>query len=148
MVPFLIRWPGKISPGKDDLLLSIPDIMPTLLELIGLEENIPSEIEGNSYSEIFLGGEMKRPDSALYLCNSPEKVDGGDRGLRTHNYTFVIKNIKNEDKRSIILHDNKNDPYQLKNIANEKPQLIVDLREKLMKRLKEINDPWLNEIDK
>jgi arylsulfatase A-like enzyme len=36
-VPFIIRWTGTLAPRTDDLLLSTPDIHPTLLELMGLE---------------------------------------------------------------------------------------------------------------
>jgi len=34
-IPFLIRWSGKIKPKFDDLQLSIPDIYPTLLTMMG-----------------------------------------------------------------------------------------------------------------
>ena len=67
LVPFIIRWPGGISPGRDDLLFSAPDIMPTLLGLMGLTESIPSAAEGSNYSQAFLGYPCDRPASAFYF---------------------------------------------------------------------------------
>ncbi len=141
LVPFIIRWPGKIPATKDNLLLSIPDIMPTLLELIGFEDVIPKNIDGKSYAPIFLGKDQKRPDFALYLKMSIGNYKGGRRGLRTNKYTFVIEKGESGEKREYRLYDNENDPYQLENIADKKPDLVNNLRERLNKRLKEIDDP-------
>ncbi len=66
-VPFLIRWPGKIAPRHDDLLLSTPDIYPTLLDLLGLDDKIPHEVEGTSRAPLLLTGQGERPASQLYL---------------------------------------------------------------------------------
>ena len=35
-IPFLLRYPGKVAPQTDDLLLTPVDIMPSLLGLMGL----------------------------------------------------------------------------------------------------------------
>lgn len=45
-IPFLVRYPGRVPHRVDDLLLSTPDIMPTLLGLAGLGERIPASVEG------------------------------------------------------------------------------------------------------
>ena len=44
-IPFLVRYPGRVPHRVDDLLLSTPDIMPTLLGLAGLGERIPVRVE-------------------------------------------------------------------------------------------------------
>ena len=44
-IPFLIRYPGKLEPGVKDLILSTPDIMPTVLGLSGLSNEIPDSLE-------------------------------------------------------------------------------------------------------
>ena len=52
-VPFLVRFPDKIKPRVDDLMLSSPDIMPTLLGLAGLADSIPAEVQGRNYAPLF-----------------------------------------------------------------------------------------------
>lgn len=52
-VPFLVRFPNKIKPRVDDLMLSSPDIMPTLLGLAGLADSIPAEVQGRNYAPLF-----------------------------------------------------------------------------------------------
>lgn len=56
-IPFLVRFPGKIQPRVDDLLLSAPDIMPTVLGLCGLGDSIPAEVQGRNFAPL---SSMKR----------------------------------------------------------------------------------------
>jgi N-acetylglucosamine-6-sulfatase/uncharacterized sulfatase len=66
-IPLLIRWPGRIAPGRDDLLISVADMYPTILELLGLEKHVAPDLEGTSYAPILLGEEQARPTSQLYV---------------------------------------------------------------------------------
>ena len=151
-IPFLIRWTGKILPRYDDLLLSVPDVYPTLLELMGLSGEIPEDIEGTSYAEAILGKVTERPSSQLYFIvrrssskNTSEfyDVELGDRGIRTHQYTLVIDKYA-KDSSNVWLWDRKSDPYQMRNIAEERPELLETLIEKELKPwLIKTNDPWL-----
>ena len=145
-IPFIIRWPKKFRSGTNDLLLSVPDLMPTLLSLMGLEKHIPVDVEGRNYAEVFTGNSKEKPEFALYLNleSGYEDPGGGMRGLRTDHYTFVIQKNKQGGTANYLLYDNRNDPFQLKNIATEHPDLIVELEGKLWPELKRIKDPWTN----
>ncbi len=142
-IPFLIRWKGKIKARKDDLLLSAPDIYPTIMGLMGFNKEIPKTVEGTSYADIFRGKEGERPSSQLYLKIPFDKVDMGKRGVRTHRYTLCIE--KREEKEdTIILYDNKKDKFQLENIAAKQPETVKKLiEEELQPWLKKTKDPWL-----
>jgi arylsulfatase A-like enzyme len=141
LIPFIIRWPGHITPGRDDLLLSVPDIMPSLLSLMGLGAHIPSEVEGNGYAGAFLGETIARPEAALYLRVPPAAPQLGARGLRTHRYTFAIEHTEGQVHQ--YLYDNQADPYQLHNIASECPEVVKVLTRRLQSRLKETRDPFV-----
>ena len=52
-VPFLIRWPGRIPARPDDLLLSVPDIYPTVLELLNLADPFLLQNIAAEHPEIF-----------------------------------------------------------------------------------------------
>ena len=81
-IPFLVRFPDKIQPRVDDLLLSAPDIMPTVLGLCGLGDSIPAEVQGRNFAPLFFDekAEIVRPTGALYIHKSnallPRVIDG------------------------------------------------------------------------
>ena len=141
-VPFLIRWPGKIKPRRDDLLISTPDIYPTLLDLMGYAKDTPKQVDGVSRAYILLTGRGKRPTSQLYMWVPVGKPAWGRRGIRTHRYTLMISKAEGKSTE-YTLHDNSNDPYQLNNIAAEKPDVVKELTGEIEKRLRRNNDPWL-----
>lgn len=144
LVPFIIRWPGRIAPGRDDLLLSVPDIMPSLLSLMGQEGGMPDDVEGNDYSKALRGQECQRPDSALYLFGDPAQSERGNRGLRTHDYTFAVQRWEGAEE-ALYLFDNRSDPYQLRNIAASRSDIVNELQGKLAKWLTQTDDPWIAE---
>lgn len=142
-VPFIARWPDKIKPGKNDLHLSVPDIMPTLLGLMQAQENIPEDIEGYDYSKTFRAIPEEKPEFALYINSSFTSALGGMRGLRSDRYTFVIQRNNSGETTNTILFDNNNDPFQMKNIASEYPSLVDKFEHQIFEKLADINDPWV-----
>lgn len=154
-VPFLVRYPEKVKPRVDDLMLSSPDIMPTLLGLCGLGDLIPVEVQGRNFAPLFFDEEadIVRPTGALYIQNlDGEKDENGlvmsyfpsSRGIKTHRYTmalYIDRNTK-QLKKSLLFDDEK-DPYQLNNLSlNENKELVKQLCSEMGTMLREIDDPW------
>lgn len=154
-VPFIVRYPERLKPRVDDLLLSSPDIMPTLLGLSGLGNKIPKSVEGTDYSSIFLSAKksIKRPQAALYLRNTDGKKDSNGkviqyfadtRGIKTAQYTLSFTIDKKTGKlKSTLFFDDVKDPYQLNNlkIDNHK-EVVKELCRQMVPLLKNANDPW------
>jgi arylsulfatase A-like enzyme len=140
-IPFIMRWPKKINPGNNDLHLSVPDVMPTLLSMMGMEQKIPADVEGENLKEVILGNSTEKPEFTLYFDCSPEHPEGGYRGLRNDRYTFAILRDWKGEQLKYSLYDNMNDPYQLTNIADENPDLVQKFKSQLFEKLAEINDP-------
>jgi N-acetylglucosamine-6-sulfatase/uncharacterized sulfatase len=137
-IPFMIRWPKVISPRHDSLLLSVPDIMPTTLSLMGLGARIPRVVQGSDYSTLVRGGEQTRPTSALYF----KSEQGEERGVRTTRYTLAIR-VRGGERDEVRLFDNEADPFQMNNLANSTPKLVHKLmREELEPWLRRTGDPW------
>ncbi len=141
-IPFIVRWPDRIKARRDDLLFSGLDIYPTLLGLMGFESDIPHDTDGISYTDLMLTGRSERPKWQWYMWTPYGSRDTGKRGIRNPQYTFVINKLPGRENE-IFLHDNQNDPYQLKNIAAENPDLVRQLTKELNTILKKYNDPWL-----
>ena len=146
LVPFLLRWPQlkDSANSKCSVPIDAPDIMPTLLGLCGLP--IPDSVEGRDWSPIILGNELPTGEEATFLNMSAEFTElrrngmKAYRGLRTDRYTYV-RNLDGP----WLLYDNKNDPYQMKNLVNtpENADLQEHLQSQLVARLDGIGDEFL-----
>lgn len=155
-VPMLVRLPGKIAPGIDtELIMSSPDIMPTILGITGLADSIPAEVEGRDYSGRFLGTSNITPlrKGALYIKNSDGNRDSlgnvisyfpVSRGIKTDRYTLALTIDKKTGKlKSSLLFDDVADPYQMNNLSLEEHKDIVsELCAEMVPLLKEADDPW------
>ncbi len=141
-VPFLVRWPGRI-PAKSvsDVLLGTPDIMPTMLSMMGLP--VPRAVEGTDLSRHVLGQGGSGPEVAHMqgMGTTAAWQDGTEwRGLRDHEYTYAIYR---RDGSELLFH-NRRDPYQLRNLASEKSAATTlrDYRERSERWRKERNDTF------
>jgi len=54
-VPGMIKWPGKIAPGKSNEMVSIHDILPTLARIIGAKLPTDRFYDGVDQSDFLLG---------------------------------------------------------------------------------------------
>ncbi len=142
LVPFLLRAPGRAVPRWDDLLLSTPDLCPTLLGLAGLTEQIPAGVQGVDLSEVLCTGQGPRPAEALYFAGDPFAPDSA-RGLRTHRYTYVVRGL-GDGPGERLLFDSQADPYQMTNIADREPTVMAELHARIVARLAAIGDPWVS----
>ncbi|KKK65386.1 hypothetical protein LCGC14_2974650, partial [marine sediment metagenome] len=89
-IPFIIRYPGVVKTGRDDLLFNTVDVMPSLLSLMGL--GIPKAVEGRDFAGILRGGKGGRPTSMkmegprikpMRFKTRVERLRLGWRALRT-----------------------------------------------------------------
>ena len=156
--PFLVRYPQKVKPRVDNLILSSPDIMPTLLGLAGLAGSIPAEVQGRNYAPLFLDEKaaVTRPSGALYIQNLDGEKDADGlvrsyfpsaRGFKSARYTLALY-IDRQDHRLVksLLFDDEQDPYQLHNLPlQQNAEIVKGLCTEMGKVLKEIDDPWYQE---
>lgn len=156
-VPFIVRYPGHIRPRLDNLMLSSPDIMPTMLGLANLQNDIPQTVQGTNLADFMYEAETSttRPTSALYIRNVDGEKDANgkvisyfpvSRGLKTHHYTLALFIDRDKKLKSTLLFDDLKDPYQLNNLSfSEHPEIVKELLTEMGKKLKDIDDPWYKE---
>ncbi len=138
-IPFLIKWGDRLQHRVENRIVSVPDVMPTLLGLVGLDEKIPNEVQGKDFSELVLDphSNHKKPKAALIM--------GYDyRGLYTGKYTFVVT-AKKDVIENTFLYDNEKDPYQLNRINPREIDEKIEkkLKDQLVNLLKETRDIWV-----
>ena len=143
-IPMMISWPEKIAPRRDStLMIAFADLYPSLLSLMGFKEQIPAEVQTFDLSASILSLEKAQEVVQPYYYLLPENLMTGYRGLLTKKYTFVL-HATNGRTDEWILFDREQDPFQLNNIAPDRPALIKQFTSQLKDWLKKTNDPFMN----
>jgi arylsulfatase A-like enzyme len=141
-IPLMIKWGDWIKPHVEDLIVSVPDIMPTVLGLSGMADLIPGEVQGKNYSSL-----LTRPDSDL--VEEPEAalfLNLHARGVYTGKYMFVVEEKGNVFSQA-FLYDNEADPDQMNRISLDQidKNLLTSLKSELYSLLTETEDNWITE---
>lgn len=118
------------------------DLYATLLDMLGLDGEIPGDVDSVSRAGIFLNNQGERPRSQWYMHVPYGEPQYGRRGVRTHSHTLMVQKSKDEPTE-IMLHDNIKDPYQLENVARQNPEMVKNLTAEMETWLKKYDDPWL-----
>jgi arylsulfatase A-like enzyme len=142
-VPTIWRIPGKEKKtGKTDALHSTVDLMPTILDLAGIE--IPDCVQGVSQADVLLGKEVKKRESvyaehdALWAFPAEDQAERV-RYVRTESHMLAYYVTSDFG----MLYDTENDPGQQRNLFYDHEH--ADVANKLMALLlKETAqaDPW------
>ena len=170
-VPFIVRWPGKIEPGRTDALISFVDFVPTIIELAGGKVNkfldgksiLPIlEEDKKSHHEYVYGvghrqgtiGRYINPQRSIsdgryhyiFNFNSLERVKREKAAGREVNY-FVERGAKIHPHRpEEEMYDIQHDPHEMNNIADLPKYASIQrkMKNELFKWMKSQND-YLNE---
>lgn len=121
-VPFLLRAPGLAAARRSDLV-SVVDLSPTLLSLVGLPGSGPL-FERASGLDLLSTDFEPRP---LLAQTSDRKEQFGEEviALTTPRWKYLDLGTEGEE-----LYDLENDPHELVNLATERPEILLELRAK------------------
>jgi arylsulfatase A-like enzyme len=118
-VPFLVCWPGKITPGTSDFLGYFPDVFPTIAEAVGAP--VPAAVNGLSFLPTLLGekaaGRPQTADRFLYWEHR------GAVAIRQDQWRAV----KPDAKATWELYDVVTDTAESKNLAAQHPEKLRQL---------------------
>lgn len=128
-IPFIARWPGKISAGKVTGHISAQfDLMATLAEITGAKA---PENDGISFLPTLLGNNKhQKPLEYLYF-EFPEK--GGQVAIRMGKWKAVKSNMKKDKNSPWELFNLEKDEKETTDMAGQHPELIKRF-EIIMKR--------------
>ncbi|MCM8732452.1 sulfatase [Hephaestia sp. GCM10023244] len=146
-IPLLIRYPRLLGKAgkKISTPINIPDLMPTLLGLAGID--IPVGIQGIDFSNLLVAGQRPGGPKSAFINNPVSNFQllerGFDeyRGVVTERYTYV----RAVEGRPWLLYDNLNDPYQKHNLVNtpEGKALLPELDAEVAMWLHRLDDDFL-----
>jgi arylsulfatase A-like enzyme len=159
-VPLIIRHPQLKKGIRIDKLVQLVDVMPTILDFLGIEKGIP-EMEGRSLVNVIEG--KGNPDEYVYAeCISGESQKEGainlQRMVRTSSWKLissiwiVVKKGINKSQPKTIkmpngaiisfpgkdeyeLYDLKKDPKEMGNLINQEDKKIKEIENELLNKL-------------
>lgn len=130
-VPFYIKWPRKIGPGKSDQLAQSTDIMPTLLSLCGIKYDPVKAFDGKDLSRVIYG-KGKESDRLIFSRQGNRPIENCNSSVRNDRYRLVLT------RRDTLLYDLKEDPSQKKDIFSEESDVANKLLAELVRHNSEL----------
>ena len=122
-VPCFIRWPaGRLKGGRDiERLTAHVDLLPTLIELCGLNKPQDLEFDGDSLVRLLTGHDRNWPDRTL--ITDSQRIEHPEKWRKSAVMTDRWRLINGKE-----LYDMKADPGQKNNIADANTQVVEKLR--------------------
>ena len=143
-IPAIFHWPAGIpvqgTPNASAKLFSLVDLFPTTLDLAGV--GVPVRSQGTSFAAHLRGEECSGPEAVLLeMVNNPRWnlrfLDW--RGLVTRRYKYAFCETGREE-----LFDLEVDPYELNNLASERPDLRESMQTLLLQLISESREPYFD----
>lgn len=172
-VAFMVRWPGKVKPGRTDALASFTDFVPTAIELAG--GKVPAGLDGRSLLPVLEGRSKSHHEYVygvthnqgiqnrhvfpqrsvhdgryhyIFNFNSTERIERDRAAGKTVDYFLERGAKKHKSQSEEELYDTQNDPHEMHNRAADPAMAAVKarLRRELFRWMKAQND-YLSESD-
>jgi len=130
--PFIVRWPGSVPAGIVDSTTAITgvDILPTFLELAGLQLPEKYISDGESIVDAIKGENFKRKKAIFWQWRFARGKDGSNwpaAGIQKDNWKLLV----NEESGRSELYDLSTDWGEQKNIIEEFPEKARSLEKKI-----------------
>jgi arylsulfatase A-like enzyme len=117
-VPLVMRWKDHLPAGKTfPRMVRQPDILPTVLDMLGSPPNRGREIDGRSFRPLFERGGWKPKPAFLSAGGYLSQAE--IQGVRTEGWKYSFGPYNDELPEE--LYGLREDPGELENLAPEKP---------------------------
>lgn len=133
-VPFVLSWPGKVTPGESDALLSHVDFHASFAFLIGLELSEEEAPDSFNVMDALLGRSDKGRDEIVLEGRRHTAI------LRQQDWTYIPPHegpAVNENTHTELgnspdpqLYDLSSDIGQIRNLARENPEQCLSMEKR------------------
>ncbi|MFO0905148.1 MAG: sulfatase [Pirellulales bacterium] len=131
--PIMIRWPGRIEPQMSPHLASSLDLAPTLLKAVGIAP--PADLPGLNLLDAQAVAARKHVTGECFTHNAVD-IQRPAASLRWRwivrdDWKLIVPNPTNEPDGVVELYHLSEDPHETKNLADQSPDRVADLRRQL-----------------
>ncbi len=136
--PFVVRWPGKITPGKTSGHVSAQyDLMATLAEITGQKL---TNTDGISFLPTLLGqSEKQRQHEYLYWEFSS---GGGQYAVRMGDWKGVRVGVSRNPDAGWQIFNLSTDPAETTDVAAQHPELVGKCKQIVSQRTPSQKEEW------
>ena len=134
--------PDCCRPGCATDLFSPVDMAPTTLGLAGVP--VPEHMQGTDFSPACRGEDFDGPREVLLEMVGAPRVhfDYADwRGLATDRWKYAFYETGHE-----LLFDLWEDPYEMRSLVQSHPDVVRDMRTRLLELLEATREPYFDVI--
>jgi arylsulfatase len=122
LTPLLVRWTGKVKAGStSNLPCYFPDLMPTLMDLVGAADRVPKGIDGVSIAPTLLGQPEKQKKPAHLFWEFTGY--GGQQAVRLGDWKGVRQNMQKGNLK-VELYNLRDDPGEKNDVADKHPDIV------------------------
>jgi len=130
-VPGIIEWPGRIEPRVTDLPASTMDIMPTLVDLLGLPDDAQLAVhDGESIAALFDGNAPARKRLIPFTSKGSAFIEGN----------YKLLGLGRGKKQVWTLYDLEKDPGETNDISAEHPDRFERMKAEAEAILRSVDD--------
>ncbi|EMI57466.1 sulfatase-like hydrolase/transferase [Rhodopirellula sallentina] len=131
-VPFLVRWPGVIPPGRIDRtsVITAVDLLPTFLHVAGVELPANYTPDGENVFNAFRGTPITRTRPIFWEWRGPasQEYTWPSLGVRDGRWKLVL----NPDLEKVELYDVSSDWSESHDVSRLHPEVADQLTQKIM----------------
>ncbi|WP_339904937.1 arylsulfatase [uncultured Cyclobacterium sp.] len=145
-VPFFIRWPNVFNKGEEvDVMLNHYDILPTFAEIANIDISDITDLDGKSFYSNLINDSIPSEDRFRFFHGgrwplNPNNISGQEgtecwvgteETSNPDNSKYKKFAVRNERYRFVNnseLYDLSQDPGETRNIVEEQPELIAEMR--------------------
>ena len=130
--PMVVRAPGRLSPGRSQVPVQHVDVLPTVLDLAGVEVK-DHRAEGESVARV-----VERGGPPRFIMTEHLRLEWGiaQRGGILDRWKLV----HHIEADTFALYDIAADPGETKDLAREQPERVKALKAALSDRLRGLKD--------
>ncbi len=126
-VPFIIRWPKMIKPGKSDALVNQIDFIASFADYLNIELAEEDAYDSRNVWNSLIGENSKGLDFML------EEATGNRKAIRVGSWKYITGNKNTEPE----LFNLETDPQEAVNIIVEKPEKAESMKQQLQSLIKQ-----------
>lgn len=156
--PLFFKWPNHYKPTDVSRLVDITDLLPTLLDIVGIQKyHTNKPMDGRSF-KLYLDNELKQlPEKTVYLSKwfaqvgdskaeaytpisddvrAKIKFEDQSLAIRNEHFKLLIKDSpkpRPQLKGKYLLFDLTNDPLETTNVATKYPDIVKSMTADLEK---------------